>query len=281
MEIYEKIPLSKIEKIQLYNNTKKKSIVQVKKETGADYAINGGIFSFSTFKPFGNTKSNGVVLCDPHYGEYGFGWDIGPDIKYEVLPNSKRKNYLGCVGMILNGTKQKLRYNSDMGGTRQRSAIGLDDKGNFIMYACNGSNNKSPKKLQTYCLNMGWKQGLMLDGGGSTSLLTNSKKLVSEGSNGRIVSNYILVFLKKDNSSSTVTTTKDNPYKKPTRTIRIWRTGNDVKWVQYALNREGFNCGEVDGIFGKGTKRQVIAFQKAKGLDVDGVVGPKTREALV
>lgn len=281
MEIYEKIPLSKIEKIQLYNNTKKKSAVTVKKETGADYIINGGIFSFSTFKPFGNTKSDGVVLCDPHYGEYGFGWDIGPDIKYEVLPNSKRKNYLGCVGMVLNGTKQKLRYNSDMGGTRQRSAIGLDDKGNFIMYACNGSNNKSPEKLQTYCLNMGWKQGLMLDGGGSTTLITNSKKLVSEGTNGRIVSNYILVFLKKDNSSSIVTTTKDNPYKKPTRKIRIWCTGNDVKWVQYALNREGFNCGEVDGIFGKGTKKAVIAFQEAKGLGVDGIVGPKTREALV
>ena len=281
MEIYEKIPLSKIEKIQLYNNTKKKSIVQVKKETGADYAINGGIFSFTTFKPFCNVKCDGTVLCNPGYGEYGFGWNIGPDIKYEVLPNANRKNYLGCVGMILNGTKQKMRYNSDMGGTRQRSAIGLDDKGNFIMYACNGSNNKSPEKLQTYCLNMGWKQRLMLDGGRSSSLLTNSKKLVSEGSNGRIVSNYILVFLKKDNSSSTVTTTKDNPYKKPTRTIRIWRTGNDVKWVQYALNREGFNCGEVDGIFGKGTKRQVIAFQKAKGLGADGVVGPKTREALV
>lgn len=281
MEIYEKIPLSKIEKIQLYNNTKKKSIVQVKKETGADYAINGGIFSFSTFKPFGNTKSNGVVLCDPHYGEYGFGWDIGPDIKYEVLPNSKRKNYLGCVGMILNGTKQKLRYNRDMGGTRQRSAIGLDGKGNFIMYACNGSNNKSPQKLQTYCLNMGWKQGLMLDGGGSTSLLTNSKKLVSEDSNGRIVSNYILVFLKKEVTQPTIKEEKNNPYRKPTRTIRIWHTGNDVKWVQYALNREGFNCGEVDGIFGKGTKRQVIAFQKAKGLGVDGIVGVKTREALV
>jgi peptidoglycan hydrolase-like protein with peptidoglycan-binding domain len=47
------------------------------------------------------------------------------------------------------------------------------------------------------------------------------------------------------------------------------------------LNREGFNCGEVDGIFGKGTKGQVIAFQKAKGLGADGIVGPKTREALV
>ena len=128
---------------------------------------------------------------------------------------------------------------------------------------------------------MGWKQGLMLDGGRSTSLLTNSKKLVSEGSNGRIVSNYILVFLKKGTTQPTIKEEKDNPYKKPTRTIRIWHTGNDVKWVQYALNREGFNCGEVDGIFGKGTKKAVIAFQQAKKLGIDGVVGPKTREALV
>ena len=280
MEIYEKIPLSKIEKIQLYNNTKKKSIVQVKRETGADYAINGGIFSFKTFKPYCNVKCDSVVLSSPDYSEYGFSWTTGSDIGYKVLP-TQDKNYIGCVGMIVNGTKQKMNYNSDMGGTRPRTAIGLDGKGNFIMYACNGSNNKSPKKLQTYCLNMGWKQGLMMDGGRSTTFVTNSKKLVSEGSNGRIVSNYILVFLKKEVTQPTIKEEKDNPYKKPTRTIRIWHTGNDVKWVQYALNREGFNCGEVDGIFGKGTKRQVIAFQKTKGLGADGVVGPKTREALV
>ena len=280
MEIYEKIPLSKIEKIQLYNNTKKKSIVQVKKETGADYAINGGIFSFKNFKPFCNVKSDGVVLCSPGYSEYGYSFNNGPDITYEVLP-SKDKNYLGCVGMILNGVKQSLHYNSDMGGTRQRSAIALDGNGNFIMYACNGSNNKTIEKLQSYGINHGWYSALCLDGGGSTSLLTNSKKLVSEGSNGRIVSNYILVFLKKGTTQPTIKEEKDNPYTKPTCTIRIWRTGNDVKWVQYALNREGFNCGEVDGIFGKGTKRAVIAFQKAKGLGVDGIVGPKTMEALV
>ena len=279
MEIYEKIPLSKIEKIQLYNNTKKKSAVTVKKETGADYIINGGIFSFKTFKPFCNVKCDGTVLYNPGYGEYRMSWSVGPDITYKVLPSTD-KNYLGCVGMILNGAKQTMRYNSDMGGTRQRSAIGLDANGNFIMYACNGSNNKSPEKLQSYCLSMGWKQGLMLDGGRSSTLITNSKKLVSEGTNGRIVSNYILVFLKKNNSSSTITTTKENPYTKPTRNIKMWCTGNDVKWVQYALNREGYNCGKVDGIFGSGTKTAVISFQKAKGLDADGIVRPKTREAL-
>lgn len=280
MEIYEKIPLSKIEKIQLYNNTKKKNIVQVKKETGADYAINGGIFSFSTFKPFCNVKCEGTVLYNPGYGEYGFSWRTGPDIAYKVLPSTD-KNYLGCVGMILNGTKQTMRYNSDMGGTRPRTAMGLDDKGNFILYACNGSNNKTPEKLQSYCLSMGWKQGLMNDGGGSTSFLTNTKKLISEGTNGRIVSNYILVFLKKTSSQPTVSEVKENPYTKPTRNIKLWSTGNDVKWVQYALNREGYDCGKVDGIFGSGTKNAVIAFQKAKGLSADGIVGPMTREALV
>ncbi len=183
--------------------------------------------------------------------------------------------------MILNGAKQSLHYNSDMGGTRQRSAIALDKNGNFIMYACNGSNNRTIEKLQSYGINQGWYSALCLDGGGSTSFLTNSKKLVSEGANGRVVSNYILVFLKKSTSNSTVTETKDNPYKKPTRNIRIWCTGNDVKWVQYALNREGYNCGNVDGIFGNGTKSAVINFQKAKKLDVDGIVGPKTRESLV
>lgn len=284
MEIYEKIPLSKIEKIQLYNNTKKKSIATVKKETGADYAINGGIFSFITFKPFCNVKSEGAVLYKPNYSEYGFSWNTGSDIGYKVLPTSD-KNYLGCVGMILNGTKQQMNYNSDMGGTRQRSAIGLDGSGNFIMYACNGSSNKTPEKLQSYCLNMGWKYGLMLDGGRSTSFLTNSKTLISEGTNGRIVSNYVLVFLKKTTTSNTTTTTttatKTNPYTKPTRNLYLWSTGNDVKWLQYALNREGYNCGAVDGIFGSNTQKQVKAFQKAKGLDVDGIVGPKTREALV
>lgn len=36
----------------------------------------------------------------------------------------------------------------------------------------------------------------------------------------------------------------------------------------------------ADSIFGTKTKEAVVVFQKAKGLSVDGIVGPKTWEKL-
>ena len=42
-----------------------------------------------------------------------------------------------------------------------------------------------------------------------------------------------------------------------------------------------FDCGNVDGDFGVKTKAAVMAFQKAKGLVVDGIVGTKTWSKLL
>jgi peptidoglycan hydrolase-like protein with peptidoglycan-binding domain len=52
--------------------------------------------------------------------------------------------------------------------------------------------------------------------------------------------------------------------------------GPEVKQLQQRLQEQGFNPGPVDGVFGAGTKASVIAFQKAKGLYADGIVGEKT-----
>lgn len=52
--------------------------------------------------------------------------------------------------------------------------------------------------------------------------------------------------------------------------------GNTVKALQTLLNGYGYNCGTVDGDFGIKTQTAVKAYQKAKGLDVDGVVGVNT-----
>ncbi len=56
--------------------------------------------------------------------------------------------------------------------------------------------------------------------------------------------------------------------------------GDDVKFVQVALNKNGFNCGTADGVFGQKTEKAVKAFQKANGLVVDGEVGKNTAAAL-
>ena len=54
-----------------------------------------------------------------------------------------------------------------------------------------------------------------------------------------------------------------------------------VRDIQTALNRKGFNPGEIDGIWGRNTIKAVRAFQGANGLVADGVVGPKTLAKLI
>lgn len=59
--------------------------------------------------------------------------------------------------------------------------------------------------------------------------------------------------------------------------------GQQVKALQLLLIGSGYSCGKAgaDGDFGKGTDAAVRAFQKAKGLTVDGEAGKKTFSKLL
>lgn len=59
-------------------------------------------------------------------------------------------------------------------------------------------------------------------------------------------------------------------------TLRNGSRGTQVKVLQFLLNESGYDCGEADGIFGKNTLSAVKAYQKAKGLSVDGICGKNT-----
>jgi hypothetical protein len=63
-------------------------------------------------------------------------------------------------------------------------------------------------------------------------------------------------------------------------TLKRGSTGPEVTALQQRLLDLGFNPNGVDGIFGPGTESAVKAFQQAKGLTADGMVGPITRAAL-
>ena len=62
--------------------------------------------------------------------------------------------------------------------------------------------------------------------------------------------------------------------------LRQGSTGGEVKEVQRRLKAWGYYNGTVDGVFGAGTKKAVIAFQKKNGLTADGIVGKSTYKAL-
>lgn len=55
------------------------------------------------------------------------------------------------------------------------------------------------------------------------------------------------------------------------RLLRVGMTGHDVRVLQDYLTLAGFPT-PVDGAFGSSTKRNVIAFQRAKGMTPNGVV---------
>jgi lysozyme len=58
------------------------------------------------------------------------------------------------------------------------------------------------------------------------------------------------------------------------------QSGPAVKALQRRLAALGFDPNGIDGVFGAGTDAAVRAFQAARGLTVDGIVGPATQAAL-
>ena len=65
----------------------------------------------------------------------------------------------------------------------------------------------------------------------------------------------------------------------------LWRSatmmrGDDVRELQHRLNQLGFDSGPEDGIFGPLTQAAVEEFQRNVGLEVDGIAGDRTVQAL-
>ena len=62
--------------------------------------------------------------------------------------------------------------------------------------------------------------------------------------------------------------------------LMVGSRGERVRALQEDLNTLGYNTNGVDGIFGQGTKRAVLAFQHENGLPVTGAADTATLEAV-
>ena len=61
-----------------------------------------------------------------------------------------------------------------------------------------------------------------------------------------------------------------------TYTIKKGDKGSQVVEIQKMLKQLGFLKDKIDGVFGVNTENAVKAFQKAKQIKVDGIIGPQT-----
>lgn len=265
--MYAKIPLKKITKIQIVQADCKKTVAQVKQSTGARYVLNGGLYNFTTRKPLCKLRVDGVTCANDQYGYWSYAWDHGNDIHMihsDQMP--QYQNCIACVSMIKDGANTLMNYNDDLGGSRPRTAIGLDNSGNLVLYC--DKTGRTMEQLREVMRSYGCVSAISLDGGGSTGGDFNGQVVTTT----RKVANYICVFVEEE--------TQTCPYAEPTVLIKNGSRGEGSKWVQWMLNATMSADLSIDGIFGSKSVSALKSFQSKYGLTVDGICGAATRKKL-
>lgn len=121
----------------------------------------------------------------------------------------------------------------------------------------NGTDGKFGRGTETAVKAYQAARGLEVDGKAGTLTLT-------------------MLYGETSGESGTITT----PVTTNPNTLKYGDSGSRVTELQTALVKLGYNTNGVDGRFGAGTQRAVISFQKANGLEADGLAGTKTLELL-
>ena len=137
-----------------------------------------------------------------------------------------------------------------------------------------GDQGEDVRKAQTRLNAHGWKPALVLDGvfGEKTDRAVRwfqrQKGLSVDGIVGRRTWKALLA------APVASVPWPDTPL--------LWRgsNGDMVKTLQRYLNDQGEDLA-IDGVFGAKTEAAVKRFQRAQGLVVDGLVGPRTWRALM
>lgn len=185
-------------KARIYINSQKKSLSAIQKETGCDVIINGGLYNMTTFKPVCHLKADGKVYAKDEYTYFGYGWN-NADSKLQLVTNYDALDNYICCGLIVNDSQAlPLNYDSARGGKRGRTAIGTLSNGKTVIFCSKDStaDAMTPEALQKFCLEHGWKDAIMLDGGGSSQCITPFGNITST----RKVQNVLCFWLKATNT---------------------------------------------------------------------------------
>lgn len=202
-------------KIQIYVNSGRKTMAQVKAELGCTHIINGGFYDMTTFKAVCVLIADGIIHAYEWNGE-GYCFDtLPPTFKWS---SKSDKNFVYGVPLVVDGkARVPIGYASAWGGARPRTAMGVLPDGRIWLY-CDQS-NKTPEQLQQIALDAGVESAIMLDGGGSTQGIFPNGTVYSS----RIVHNFICLWAEQDSKGG-----KEEPTMKKKVCLDAGHGGNEV-----------------------------------------------------
>lgn len=279
IKLYVKIPKNKISKMEIVKTDCTMTLSQVVSKYKCHYAINGGLYDMKTGVvskiPL---RINGKTIATSSDTYWMMAWNVGPDIcMINSTEMGKWRYAVACSTMLKGGVNTIFKYTSEQGGIRGRTGFGDDDLDVHLCVTTDTNGPISPTGLRSTMKANGCKNGLMMDSGGSSQLYALGKYYQAEK---RKVSYWICIWLKASTSDSEDTQSDSCPYKEPSVTVKSGTRGESAKWVQWHLQRIGYDIGKIDGIFGAKSVSALIDFQSKHGLTADGACGKITRAAL-
>ena len=220
--------------------------------------VSGSGDGFSVAGTVGWVDGSGTALADSTSVEANksYGWKFTPT----------DSNYKSISGSVVVYTVRRVSHS---GGAAADSAAAAAAQPTVY----SGSRGESVKTLQERLNAKGFNAG-SVDGifGKNTRAAVmafqKANGLAADGIVGKLTWAKLYDTTAALPSASTATGTQPMVYR--------GSRGDAVRKLQELLNKKGFDCGAVDGIFGSKTYAAVVAFQKANGLGADGIVGPLT-----
>ena len=228
---------------------------------------------------FYNGKKNGYAWCDV-FVDWCFVKAFGAENALKLTCQPEKSAGAGC--------KYSAQYYKNKGQFHKTPKVG-----DQIFFHSGGDPNHTgivravdSSKVYTVEGNTSSASGVVANGGSvrMKSYSLNYSRIYGYGRPA-----YDAIDTKVDEPAETTapvkqeTAKKESVYNVAIPMVQKGSEGKTVKALQLLLIGYGYSCGSygADGDFGSATKKAVIAYQKANGLEDDGVVGPLTWAKLL
>lgn len=228
---------------------------------------NGISFTKPSTQPIGTIIEHGDMAHNDGNG-YGFGI-VNETPSFGKPWDHEWDEYLtGYNSPVQNGDYICPNFNDPYVFNCKLARIGIGQKNGKLVIVTD--DNVTLHGFAKNAIRNGLDTLVNLDGGGSRHLLYNGRPIYSSY---RVPYNAIIFY--KESASG-----EQCPYKEPVRNIYWGCWGEDVKWVQWMLNKKNGATLKIDGLCYSSTVTEIIKFQKTFTNAPDGICGPNTRREL-
>ncbi|SBV94464.1 hypothetical protein KL86CLO1_10517 [uncultured Eubacteriales bacterium] len=199
----EKIPLSRIVRIQIWPNPNRLTLAEAMAAQAEppDIALSG-VYYNGDWTIAGHVKADGQILSrEEGWGEWGYAWDNGPDIKMIQIPKgggAPYLNYLSCKSLLTpwDGIDAPLTVGTALQGKRGWAALALDGDNLIVWAAGDGANAITLPQLRSELYELGAETALALDGGQSVKYRAKDGSVYINNASRPVTQHYIFIWLK-------------------------------------------------------------------------------------